>query len=103
RVAGPAVEVPDKRAHRGPHPKDADLFASANVPALRQATEEMSWLASRGYAGTASLKLVGDRHALTLRQREAVSRCACADSAVSSRLARRVELPAVSGRALALD
>jgi hypothetical protein len=55
------------------------LFAPARHAALRTATAELSWLLSRGYAQTAALKLVGDRHALRERQRAAVARAACSD------------------------
>jgi hypothetical protein len=56
-------------------------------PARR--TAELSWLLSRGYADVSALKLVGDRHELTVRQRQAVSRCACSDAARDARVAAR--------------
>jgi hypothetical protein len=46
---------------------------------LRRAVSELSWLLSRGYKMTSSLKLVGDRHGLRERQRLAVSRSSCSD------------------------
>jgi hypothetical protein len=69
--------MPDERRHRGPHPEDQAFFAEGQVPVLRSATRDLSWLLARGYAGVSSLKLVGDRYGLTARQRTAVSRCAC--------------------------
>jgi hypothetical protein len=65
--------------HRGAHPKDRQLFADAARPALRGAVADHSWLLSRGYAPTASLKLVGDHFAFKERQRLAVARAACPD------------------------
>jgi hypothetical protein len=50
----------------------------------------MSVLLSRDYPSKAALKLVGDRYALTARQRQAVSRCACSDRALSDRLEKKV-------------
>ena len=70
---------PDTRRHRGAHPSDAELFASDQLAKLRRAVDELSWLLSRGYNMTSSLKLVGDRHGLRERQRLAVSRCACSE------------------------
>ena len=70
---------PDIRQHRGAHPADAHQFGEDRLPVLRTATTELSWLLSHKYKMTSSLKLVGDRHALTARQRLAVSRAACSD------------------------
>lgn len=95
--------MPDRRRHRGPHPRDRELFAGNQQPALDRATAEQSWLLTRGYTAKSALKLVGDRHALTARQRKAVSHCACGDGALSGRLGRRVEPEALRGEALHLD
>lgn len=70
---------PDARRHRGAHPADAELFGLEQLPKLRLAVSELSWLLSRDYKLTSSLKLVGDRHGLRERQRLAVSRAACSD------------------------
>ena len=70
---------PDTRRHRGAHPADAELFATAQLPKLRQAVVDLCWLLSRGYNLASSLKLVGDRYGLRERQRLAVSRSACSD------------------------
>jgi hypothetical protein len=64
---------------------------------------ELSWLLSRGYAEKSALKLVGDRHELTARQRKAVQRCACPDAACAERRARRVPLDAVADAAVHVD
>ncbi len=82
--------MPDRRAHRGPHPEDAELFSPDNLTRLREATSDLCWLASRGYAEVSSLKLVGDRYHLTARQRLAVARGACSDSQLHRRLAHEV-------------
>jgi hypothetical protein len=76
--------MPDQRQHRGRHPADSRLFASAEVPVLRQATEELSWLFERGYSQSAALKLVGDHFGLRERQRLAVLRSSCSESAATS-------------------
>src|SRR4051794_12700876 len=63
--------VPDSRKHRGPGPQDPEWFSSEARPDLAQATADLSWLLSRGYAEPSSLKLVGDRYRLVERQRVA--------------------------------
>lgn len=93
----------DCRRHRGPHPQDAELFASPRLPALRAAAEDLSWLLTRGYAPPSSLKLVGDRHGLTVRQRVAVARAACSDAARAQRRARCTPLPRLAGRGIHVD
>ncbi|HWP39657.1 MAG TPA: DUF434 domain-containing protein [Tepidisphaeraceae bacterium] len=95
--------MPDKRHHRGPHPQDAEQFDPRHWPALRQAVAELSWLLSRGYAEPSALKLVGDRHNLTARQRTAVMRCACTDQALHSRLLRQLAAQDIADRPLDVD
>jgi hypothetical protein len=70
---------PDTRHHRGAHPADTQLFGPDQLPKLHFAVSELSWLLSRGYNMTSSLKLVGDRHGLRERQRLAVLRSSCSD------------------------
>ena len=95
--------MPDTRTHRGPHPEDARLFAPAAWPALQRAAADLCWLLSRDYAAPSALKLVGDRHQLTERQRNAVARCSCSDSARAGRESRRVAAAALAGRELWID
>jgi hypothetical protein len=87
------IALPDKRKHRGPHPQDDELFADALAPTLVEATRDMNWLLTRGYASTSTLKLVGDRHSLNARQRVAVARCACSDESLERR--RQHEVSAI--------
>ncbi len=77
--------MPDIRKHRGPHPEDRRLFADDQLPALRTAAAELSWLLTRDYAIKSATKLVGDRYALTDRQRLAVSRASCSDQSLEQR------------------
>jgi len=95
--------VPDQRTHRGPHPEDATLFASAMLPALHAAVADLSWLLSHGYATPSALKLVGDRHGLTERQRIGVARCSCSDAARTRRAARCVDLAAAADERVVID
>lgn len=95
--------MPDRRRHKGLHPEDPKLFCAAQQPALRAATRDLSWLYGHGYKPTSSLKLVGDRYALTERQRAAVSRCACADAGVAARQSRMLQPDAVRGEHLVID
>jgi hypothetical protein len=76
---------PDTRRHRGPHPRDSQLFGLDQMVKLRLATADLSWLLSRGYSLVSSLKLVGDRHGLRERQRLAISRAACSDESLNRR------------------
>jgi hypothetical protein len=95
--------LPDKRTHRGAHPEDRKLFAETEVPRLRRAVADLSWLLGRGYSDVSALKLVGDRYSLRQRQRVAVMRCACADSTARDRLRRRCEPHEVRGQPIQLD
>ena len=93
----------DTRTHRGPHPQDARLFDEPAVARLRQAVDHLCWLLSRGYVTPSALKLVGDRHRLTARQRAAVARCACSDADLVRRRERRVAAETLNGRPLWVD
>lgn len=93
---------PDRRKHRGPHPADGHLFSDEQVPTLRTAVGELSWLLGRGYAPDSSLKLVGDRYQLTARQRTAIRRAACSDEDSRARKERVVPL-AECGPRLEID
>ena len=94
---------PDKRQHRGAHPADAQLFAHVNLPRLRAATSELSWLLSRAYAMKAALKLVGDQYNLTERQRLAISRVACTDAQRELRSARCLPVQRIENEELVVD
>ena len=95
--------MPDTRKHRGAHSEDRKLFADDQLAALRTAVRELSWLLSRDYSIKGALKLVGDRHALTDRQRLAVSRAACSDQSKEQRAAARLTAEAVAGMEIILD
>ncbi len=64
---------------------------------------DLAWLLGRGYAEKSALKLVGDRFALTERQRIAVMRCTCPDAALADRRARRLEPGSLAGQILRID
>jgi len=95
--------MPDRRAHRGPHPEDGHLFAPANWPRLRAAAADYCWLLDRGYAHDSALKLVGDRYNLTARQRTAVSRCCCSAAELAGRRSREVSAAQLAGKILWID
>ena len=90
----------DSRKHRGAHPKDPELFAPDKLLILRRAAAELAWLLDRGYAQKPALTLVGARHQLHRRQREALQRIASPKTLSDGRRARRVE-PA--GRRVVVD
>jgi hypothetical protein len=92
-----------QRPHRGAHPADDVLFARSEWPRLNTATAELSWLLTRGYAIRSALKLVGDRHALTERQRLAVGRASCSDSQRLARQQRSVAMSDLRGEAVCID
>lgn len=100
------VRIPgmgDSRGHRGPHPLDEQLFSPEALPELRRAVMDLSWLRSRGYAETSAVKLVGDRYQLRQRQRVAIRRCACSDTAVARRSSSRLWPNDLAGKPLEID
>ena len=95
--------MPDSRKHRGAHPEDAKLFAKDQLEKLQTAVEHLSWLRTRSYAETASLKLVGDHARLDRRQRNAIRRSSCSDQNLQNRLTKQLEFEELKGRELHID
>jgi hypothetical protein len=95
--------MPHRQTHRGRHPEDDRLFSEAQLPTLRAAVGDLSFLLTRGYAEKASLKVVGDHYQLAARQRRAVLGAACPDEAIARRAATRVSDAALVGRTLIID
>ncbi len=95
--------MPDVRRHRGAHPEDARLFGADAVPTLRRAAADLCWLLDRGYAGRAALSLVGDRFALTDRQRIAVRRCSCTAERALARREREASPDDLRGLSVWVD
>lgn len=85
----------------GADPEDRAAVIAQHRPRLRAAVHELSWLLGRGYAEKAALKLVGDKHQLSARQRMVVRRCAATDAEVEGRTAHRVD--ALEGAHLVID
>jgi len=88
---------------RGADPEDERSFGPKRLPALRQASSDLCWLLDRGYGIASATELVGDRHRLTRRQRIAIARCACSESAKNRRNAHRVASSDLPGQELWLD
>lgn len=95
--------MPDKRIHRGPHPSDVKLFSPAMLTDLRAAITDYSLLLTKGYAEKSTLKLVGDRFALTERQRLAIMRSACSDQHLAGRQKTEVKIGNLANQPIAID
>ncbi len=95
--------MPDSRTHRGADPRDGDAFGPAALPVLRGAVADLSWLLERGYAIVSAVKLVGDRWSLTERQRLAVRRAACPETARLRRRQKQEAAAGIRGRSLLID
>src|SRR2546421_7283550 len=94
---------PDIRKHRGAHPEDRKLFAEDQLPKLRAAVGELSWLLARDYAMKGARKLVGDKFALTERQRLAIARAACSDQSKAHRASTRVAIDELKRQRIIID
>jgi hypothetical protein len=64
---------------------------------------ELSYLFTHEYSEVAALKLVGDHHQLTSRQRQAVLRCACSDHSLRERTKKRVPPEQLAGAYVGVD
>lgn len=73
----------------GPHPKDVELFSELVMPMLRTAAAELRFLRERGYGAEQAVELVGNRHQLRDRQRQALLRATSSAEGLSARAAAR--------------
>lgn len=90
-------------SNRGAHPEDAEQFGPSQWPRLRAAVRDLSWLCTRGYGRSSARELVGNRYRLKRRQRNAVGRSACSDSARARRLQTRVQPREAAGQRVDID
>ncbi len=77
--------MPNFQKHRGKHPEDLKNFSENQLPLLKNAAIDLSYLLGRGYPDAAALTLVGDRYKINQRQRQALLRVACSDYDVENR------------------
>ena len=91
------------QTHRGLAPQDERLFAMRQLPKLRAAAGDLCWLLDRGYALRSAVELVGNRHALTNRQRMALSRYSCSRDTAQHRRELQIRPDQLSGQELWLD
>tara|TARA_R110002073_G_scaffold303128_2_gene471220 strand:- start:3806 stop:4513 length:708 start_codon:yes stop_codon:yes gene_type:complete len=91
----------NQQQHRGRHQSDTALFDAEALTHLRVALDELCWLLSRGYTETSALKLVGDRHTLTKRQRMALRRSACTAEQLTLRLPKQCH--SLAGETIGVD
>ncbi len=74
-----------RQRHRGKNPEDEQLFTPKQIPILKKAVEDLSYLYSRHYSEKAAIKIVGDHYQLKDRQRIAVQLAACSDLSLQIR------------------
>jgi hypothetical protein len=88
---------------RGARPEDAEWFAAAQLPRLREAAHDVSWLLDRGYPRESAVRFVGDRHQLAARQRLALTRIVCSDAERRRRASLEEAIADVRGKRLLVD
>ncbi len=95
--------MPNQQKHRGQHPQDKLLFASHWRAPFGKAATDLAYLWDRGYAENSSVKLVGDRYRLNVRQRKALVRLCCQPNFVQKRLENCIDPSQLKGRTVAID
>jgi len=71
--------------NRGKHSNDDKWFAPKWHSIFTEATNDLCYLLTRGYAINSSVQLVGNRYRLNKRQQSALSRIAASDQQVTAR------------------
>jgi hypothetical protein len=92
-----------EQRHRGMNLNDKALFSGEQLLHLYDAVYELCWLLDRGYARNSAIRLVGDHHQLTIRQRLAISRAACSSVNRESRIANCLPIEKIKDQQLVID
>ncbi len=95
--------MPNQQKHRGQHPQDQILFADKWRVPFGAAAADLAYLWGRGYAENSSVKIVGDRYRLNVRQRKALMRLCCEPSVIQQRLDKHLPPDLLQGRTVAID
>lgn len=95
--------MPYKQRHRGQKSEDRILFNKANVYAIKQAVIDYMYLLDRRYSRDASLKLIGDRYKLKVRQRKVIQRIACSSLEIQYRKNTEVSVFDIKDRNISID
>jgi len=92
-----------KQQHRGKNPLDEKLFAPQEIPKLKEAVRDLSYLYTRNYSEKSAIKIVGDHYQLRKRQRIAVQRSACSDNSLKKRKESEVDEEELFGKRIYID
>lgn len=95
--------MPNQQKHRGQHPQDKLLFAENWKEPFGKAAADLAYLWDRGYAENSSVKIVGDRYRLNVRQRKALVRLSCQSAAIINRQQKQLFSTQLKGKSLAID
>ena len=95
--------MPNQQKHRGQHPQDHLLFADNWKVPFGKAAVDLAYLWERGYAENSSVKIVGDRYRLNVRQRKALVRLCCHPGAIQKRLQTHLPPDLLKGRTVVID
>lgn len=95
--------MPNQQKHRGQHPQDKVLFADKWSVPFGEAAADLAYLWERGYAENSSVKIVGDRYRLNVRQRRALVRLCSEPSVIQKRLEKHLVPDLLNGRTVAID
>lgn len=89
--------------NRGKHSNDDKWFAPKWQATFNEATNDLCYLLSRGYAINSSLQLVGNRYRLNKRQQTALSRVAASDQQVAAREKSRLSASDLKDKTVHID
>jgi len=89
--------------NRGKQSSDDKLFASKWLSILEAAVDDICFLLSRGYAENSAQQIVGNRYKLNKRQRNAVLRISCSQSARLTRSKSNCKAAVLSDTIVEID
>lgn len=97
-------EVGNKKlTARGTDPQDEKFFCKTALDKLCHAQEEIRFLLDRGYPIKPVVKLIGDHHQLSTRQRLALTRGTCATQNEERRKTKCLPLSQMKGKTIFVD
>ncbi|MBB6461815.1 DUF434 domain-containing protein [Flammeovirga kamogawensis] len=89
--------------NRGKQSNDDTLFSTKWIDVIKEATDDLCYLLTRGYPESSTLQLVGHKYRLNKRQHDALSRISCNHNKVTDRSTTEIECADLKGKAIEID
>ncbi|AZQ64065.1 DUF434 domain-containing protein [Flammeovirga pectinis] len=89
--------------NRGKQSNDDTLFSTKWIDIIKEATDDLCYLLTRGYPESSALQLVGHKYRLNKRQHDALARICCNHIKVEERKSTEINSTNLKGKVIEID